>query len=184
MFVSAFSVLFIHCVFLQVLMFSATFNDTVKNLITRIVDKDHNELFVKKEDLSLAAVKQYKVCVPDELSKIEVINNYILEIGKKVGQTMIFVRTLNSAKMLHKALFDMGYQVSSTRDADYDERDKIVEEFKDGLTQVLISSDALARGFDNQQVLICSSSLSSLYVCLLGLLIYFYSCNLPLDCLG
>lgn len=66
-------------------MFLATFNDTVKNLITKIVDKEHNELFVKKEDLSLAAVKQYKVCVPDELSKIEVISNYILEIGEKVG---------------------------------------------------------------------------------------------------
>jgi len=167
-------------------MFSATFNDTVKRLITRIVDKDHNELFVEKEDLSLAAVKQYKVLVPDELSKIEVINNYILEIGEKVGQTMIFVRTINSAKMLHKTLFDRGYKVSSILDAfENDERDKIIEEFKDGLTQVLISSDVLARGFDNQQVLICSSSsLSSLYVCLLGLLIYFYSCNLPLDCLG
>ena len=119
-------------------------------------------------------------------SKIEVITNYILEIGEKVGQTMIFVHTINSAKMLHKALFDMGYKVSSILDTlELDERDKIIEEFKDGLTQVLISSDVLARGFDNQQVLICSSSsLSSLYVCLLGLLIYFYSCNLPLDCLG
>jgi ATP-dependent RNA helicase DDX19/DBP5 len=148
-------------------MFSATFNDTVKNLITKIVDKEHNELFVKKEDLSLAAVKQYKVCVPDELSKIEVIRNYILEIGEKVGQTMIFVHTIKSAKMLHKALFDIGYKVSSILDAlEHDERDKIIDEFKDGLTQVLISSDVLARGFDNQQVVIFSSSLSPLYMCL------------------
>lgn len=164
-------------------MFSATYNDTVKNLITRIVDKEHNELFVKKEDLSLAAVKQYKVRVPDELSKIEVISNYILEIGEKVGQTMIFVRTIKSAKMLHKALFDMGYKVSSILDAlELYERDKIVEEFKDGLTQVLISSDVLARGFDNQQVLIFSSSLPPLYMCLDS--IYFYSCILLLDCIG
>jgi ATP-dependent RNA helicase DDX19/DBP5 len=148
-------------------MFSATFNDTVKNLITKIVGKENNELFVKKEDLSFAAVKQYKVRVPDELSKIEVINNYILEIGEKVGQTMIFVHTINSAKMLHKALFDRGYKVSSIIDVlEYNERDKIIEEFKDGLTQILISSDVLARGFDNQQVLIFSSSLSPLYMCL------------------
>jgi len=98
-------------------MFSATFNDIVKNHITKIVGKEHNELFVKREHLSLAAVKQYKVHVPDELSKIEVISNYILEIGEKVGQTIIFVHTINSAKMLHRALFDMGYKVSSILDA-------------------------------------------------------------------
>jgi ATP-dependent RNA helicase DDX19/DBP5 len=154
-------------------MFSATFNDTVKNLITSIVDKDHNELFVEKEDLSLPAVKQYKVRVPDELSKIEVIKNYI---GEKVGQTMIFVHTIKSAKMLHKALFDIGYKVSSILDAlEHDERDKIIDEFKDGLTQVLISSDVLARGFDNKQVLIFSSSLSPLYMCLDSLFIFIHA---------
>ncbi|PNX72667.1 DEAD-box ATP-dependent RNA helicase 38-like protein, partial [Trifolium pratense] len=120
----------------------------------RIVEKkEHNKLFVKKEELSLDAVKQYKVRVPDELEKIEVIKNYIFEIGENVGQTIIFVRTRNSAKMLHKALVDLGYEVTSIQGAqEHDERDKIVKEFKDGLTQVLISTDLLARGFDQQQV--------------------------------
>ncbi|CAJ2672548.1 DEAD-box ATP-dependent RNA helicase 38 [Trifolium pratense] len=138
----------------QVLLFSATFNDIVKNFATRIVEKkEHNKLFVKKEELSLDAVKQYKVRVPDELEKIEVIKNYIFEIGENVGQTIIFVRTRNSAKMLHKALVDLGYEVTSIQGAqEHDERDKIVKEFKDGLTQVLISTDLLARGFDQQQV--------------------------------
>ncbi|KAL5067790.1 hypothetical protein RYX36_018677 [Vicia faba] len=138
----------------QVLLFSATFNDVVKSFVTRIVEKkEHNKLFVKKEELSLDAVKQYKVCVPDELAKIEVIKSYIFEIGENVGQTIIFVRTRNSAKMLHKALVDLGYEVTSIQGAlEHDERDKIVKEFKDGLTQVLISTDVLARGFDQQQV--------------------------------
>lgn len=138
----------------QVLLFSATFNDTVKNFATRVVGKkEHNELFVKKEELSLDAVKQYKVLVPDELAKIDVIKDYIFEIGENVGQTIIFVRTRNSAKMLHKALVDLGYEVTSIQGAlDHDDRDKIVKEFKDGLTQVLISTDVLARGFDQQQV--------------------------------
>ncbi|KAK7345229.1 hypothetical protein VNO77_15821 [Canavalia gladiata] len=137
----------------QVLLFSATFNDTVKNFVSRTVKKDHNKLFVKKEELSLDAVKQYKVRCPDELFKIEVIKDYIFEIGENVGQTIIFVRTRNSAKMLHKALVDLGYEVTSIQGAlDHEERDKIVKEFRDGLTQVLISTDVLARGFDQQQV--------------------------------
>ncbi|OIW01580.1 hypothetical protein TanjilG_21160 [Lupinus angustifolius] len=137
----------------QVLLFSATFNDIVKNFVSRTVKKDHNKLFVKKEELSLDAVKQYKVHCPDELSKIEVIKDYIFEIGENVGQTIIFVRTRESAKMLHKSLVDLGYEVTSIQGAlDHEERDKIVKEFKDGLTQVLISTDVLARGFDQQQI--------------------------------
>jgi ATP-dependent RNA helicase DDX19/DBP5 len=138
----------------QVLLFSATFNDTVKTFVTRIVEKkEHNKLFVKKEELSLDAVKQFKVHVPDELEKIEVIKDYIFEIGENLGQTIIFVRTKSSAKMLHKALVDLGYEVTSIHgNLEHDERDKIVKEFKDGLTQVLISTDVLARGFDQQQV--------------------------------
>ncbi|KAF1860282.1 hypothetical protein Lal_00037620 [Lupinus albus] len=137
----------------EVLLFSATFNDIVKNFVSRTVKKDHNKLFVKKEELSLDAVKQYKVHCPDELSKIEVIKDYIFEIGENVGQTIIFVRTRESAKMLHKSLVDLGYEVTSIQGAlDHEERDKIVKEFKDGLTQVLISTDVLARGFDQQQI--------------------------------
>ncbi|XP_020961032.1 DEAD-box ATP-dependent RNA helicase 38-like [Arachis ipaensis] len=137
----------------QVLLFSATFNDIVKNFVERTVKKDHNKLFVKKEELSLAAVRQFKVHCPNELSKIEVIKDYIFELGENVGQTIIFVRTRQSAKMLHKSLVEMGYLVTSIQGAlDHEERDKIVKEFRDGLTQVLISTDVLARGFDQQQV--------------------------------
>ncbi|RHN60375.1 putative RNA helicase [Medicago truncatula] len=141
-------------VFLQVLLFSATFDDTVKNFATRIVaKKEHNEYFVKKEELSLEAVKQYKVKCTDELAKIEVIKDYIFELGENVGQTIIFVRTRNSAKMLHKSLVDFGYEVTSIQGAlQTEERDTIIKEFKDGLTQVLISTDVLSRGFDQDQV--------------------------------
>ncbi|XP_061350165.1 DEAD-box ATP-dependent RNA helicase 38-like [Gastrolobium bilobum] len=86
----------------QVLLFSATLNDIVQNFVSRTVKQDYNTLFVK--ELSLDAVKQYKVHCPDELSKIEVKKEYILEIGENLGQTIIFVRTRNSAKMLHKSL--------------------------------------------------------------------------------
>lgn len=152
--------------YLQVLLFSATFNDTVKNFVSRTVKEDHNKLFVKKEELSLDAVKQYKVYCSDELAKIEVIKDYIFEIGENVGQTIIFVRTRNSAQMLHKSLVDMGYEVTSIQGAlGHDEREKIVKEFRDGLTQVLISTDLLARGFDQQQVL-CWFSLPLFSFCL------------------
>jgi ATP-dependent RNA helicase DDX19/DBP5 len=36
---------------------------------------------------------------------------------------------------------------------DQSEREKVIQEFKDGYTKVLISTDVLARGFDQAQVL-------------------------------
>ncbi|GKA32857.1 DEAD-box ATP-dependent RNA helicase 38, partial [Tanacetum coccineum] len=142
----------------QVLLFSATFNDVVKAFVTKIVkelfvNKEYNQLFVKKEELSLDSVKQYKVSVPDELSKIKVIKDKIMDLGQKVGQTIIFVRTRKSAGMLHEALVEYGYEVTTIQGAlSQEDRDKIVKEFKDGLTHVLISTDVLARGFDQSQV--------------------------------
>ncbi|XXG58794.1 hypothetical protein AAC387_Pa04g1005 [Persea americana] len=136
----------------QILLFSATFNDTVKEFVSRVV-KDGNQLFVKKEELSLDSVKQYKVYCPDELAKIQVIKDKIFELGQKWGQCIIFVRTKNSATMLYNALENYGYDCTSIHgNIEQALRDKMVKEFKDGLTKVLISTDLLARGFDQAQV--------------------------------
>lgn len=134
------------------LLFSATFHEIVRDFISRVV-KDKNELFVKKEELSLAAVKQYKVYCPDELTKIDVIKTKIFDLGENIGQRIIFVGSKDSAKMLHKQLRDDGYEVTNVHGALTPEhRDRTVKEFRDGYTQVLIATDMLARGFDSQQV--------------------------------
>ncbi|TYH00608.1 hypothetical protein ES288_A10G292200v1 [Gossypium darwinii] len=127
----------------QVLFFSATFNETVKEFAAKIVKGNHNQLFVKKEELSLQSVKQYKVNCPDELAKVMVIKDRILEFGERVGQTIIFVRTRNSAITLHRTLVEIGYDVTTIQGAlKQEDRDKIV----------LISTDLLARGFDQDQL--------------------------------
>ncbi|KAL5563772.1 hypothetical protein UlMin_033519, partial [Ulmus minor] len=134
-----------------VLLFSTIFNEIVKNFVAKIV-KDYNQLFVKKEELSLASVKQYKVYCPDENTKIQIIKDRIFDLGEKLGQRMIFVPTKHSANKLHKQLVDDGYTVTSIQGAiNPEERDKIVKEFRDGLTQVLITTDRLAHGFDQQE---------------------------------
>ncbi|KAL9689087.1 hypothetical protein QQ045_033518 [Rhodiola kirilowii] len=136
----------------QVLLFSSTFSEAVKNFVTKVV-KDHNQIFVKKEELSLGAIKQYKVNCQNESSKITVIKDKILQLRQKAGQTIIFVRSRDSARKLHNALADYGYEVTTIHGAlDQAERDELVQEFKNGLTQVLISTDLLARGFDQSQV--------------------------------
>nr|GEV75623.1 DEAD-box ATP-dependent RNA helicase 38 [Tanacetum cinerariifolium] len=74
-------------------------------------------------------------------------------LAQKLGQTIIFVRTRQSAGYLHKALVNEGYPVTTIQGAlNQEDRDTIIKEFKAGLTTVLISTDLLARGFDQSQV--------------------------------
>lgn len=145
----------------QVLLFSATFDDAVRAFVSKIVEEiflnGYNQMFVKKEELSLESVKQYKVHCPDELSKIMVVKDQILELGEKVGQTIVFVGSRRAAANLHQSLTSLGWEVTTIQGAlKQEDRDKIIREFKDGLTQVLISTDLLARGFDQKQVLLIS----------------------------
>ncbi|GJZ91342.1 hypothetical protein Tco_0663269, partial [Tanacetum coccineum] len=66
----------------QVLLFSATFNEKVKafasEIVTKFSVKEYNQLYVKKEELSLDSVK-----VPDELAKIVVIKDKIMFLAQK-----------------------------------------------------------------------------------------------------
>ncbi|KAJ0974007.1 hypothetical protein J5N97_015972 [Dioscorea zingiberensis] len=141
----------------QVLLFSATFNETVKAFVSHVV-RDGNQIFVKKEELALEKVKQYKVrCYrdrehPDDCLKTKVIKK-ILEFGRMIGQTIIFVRTREGARNLYKELSKEGWECTAIQGAlNIEHRDKIIKEFKDGLTLVLITTDLLARGFDQEQV--------------------------------
>ncbi|KAM0019994.1 putative RNA helicase [Helianthus debilis subsp. tardiflorus] len=55
--------------------------------------------------------------------------------------------------MLHEALVEYGYGVTPIHgNLTQEDRDKVVKELKEGLTNVLISTDLLARGFDQSKV--------------------------------
>ena len=45
----------------QILLFSATFNERVKTFALKVVGPEANQVFVPKEDLSLDVIKQYCV---------------------------------------------------------------------------------------------------------------------------
>uniref|UniRef100_A0A6V7QRH4 RNA helicase n=1 Tax=Ananas comosus var. bracteatus TaxID=296719 RepID=A0A6V7QRH4_ANACO len=136
----------------QVLLFSATFNETVKEFVSKVV-KDGNKIYVKKEELPLEKVKQYKVQCPNKDAKIEVITKKILGLGQKIGQIIIFVHTRQSTRTLHTTLRKEGYECTSIQgDLKQEARDWVIREFKEGYTNVLITTDLLARGFDQAQV--------------------------------
>jgi ATP-dependent RNA helicase DDX19/DBP5 len=137
---------------LQILLFSATFNENVKRFAQKIVP-GANHVFIDKEDLSLDVIKQYKVVCPTALSKTMVLKDMIFPQCEKLGQTIIFVRTRETARALHAAMEADGHKCTSIEGGmEKDARDKVVKEFRDGTTKILISTDVLSRGFDVTQV--------------------------------
>ena len=137
---------------LQILLFSATFNENVKRFAQKIVP-GANHVFIEKEDLSLDVIKQYKVVCPSVGSKTTVLKDMIFPLCEKLGQTIIFVRTRETARALHAAMDKDGHKCTSIEGGmDKEARDKVVREFRDGTTKILISTDVLSRGFDVTQV--------------------------------
>lgn len=137
---------------LQVLLFSATFNDRIRRFAEKIVP-GANKVFVPKEELSLDVIKQYRVYCPRGEDKVRVLRDSIFPQCEKLGQTIIFVRTRETARLLHREMEKEGHRCTSIEGGmEKEARDRVVQEFRDGTTKILIATDVLARGFDVTQV--------------------------------
>lgn len=136
----------------QILLFSATFSEKVKRFATRTVPKA-NQVFVPKEQLSLDVIKQYRVRVPSRDAKVVVLKDKVFPAAEKLGQSIIFVKTRETARDLHRRLEADGHRCTSIQGGmSHEERDDVIREFRSGTTKILIATDVLARGFDQAQV--------------------------------
>lgn len=134
----------------QKILFSATFSEEVREFaISKITKANH--IFLRAIDLKIDLIKQYRVPVPSKEAKAEVIK-MIFELGD-LGQTIIFVRTKESARKLHSQLANEGHKCTSiTGDMQPQERDRVIKEFIEGTTRTMIATDVLSRGFDVDNV--------------------------------
>ena len=111
------------------------------------------QVFVRKEDLSLDVIKQYRVLCPTEQSKEDVLKDRILPACDKLGQTIVFCRTRKGASSLHHGLLGAGWKCTSiSGDMRHEDRDRVIDEFRKGVTKILIATDVLSRGFDQSTV--------------------------------
>eukprot|EP00933_Yihiella_yeosuensis_P070896 TRINITY_DN79061_c0_g1_i1.p1 TRINITY_DN79061_c0_g1~~TRINITY_DN79061_c0_g1_i1.p1 ORF type:complete len:483 (+),score=110.49 TRINITY_DN79061_c0_g1_i1:137-1585(+) len=139
---------------LQVLFFSATWPEHVEKFAKSIVPKA-NTIKVQKEDLTLSTITQTFIDVGDDpRKKVTVLSD--LYGALNIGQSIIFVNTRQGAFELAKLMKAEGHAVSlicgtqktGAERIDVSYRDHVMQEFRDGVTKVLISTDVLARGID------------------------------------
>jgi translation initiation factor 4A len=133
---------------------TAIFSATLPTDIISLTDKFMNnpiKIFVKKEELSLACIKQYFIALNDDNSKFETLKNLFSVIS--ISQCIIYCNSVKRVVDLHQAMMKDGFSVCSIHSSmDRSQRNQAFQSFKNGNYRVLISSDITSRGIDIQQV--------------------------------
>eukprot|EP00172_Hildenbrandia_rubra_P001211 Plantae.Rhodophyta-Hildenbrandia_rubra.ctg17640.p1 GENE.Plantae.Rhodophyta-Hildenbrandia_rubra.ctg17640~~Plantae.Rhodophyta-Hildenbrandia_rubra.ctg17640.p1 ORF type:complete len:469 (+),score=102.18 Plantae.Rhodophyta-Hildenbrandia_rubra.ctg17640:824-2230(+) len=131
----------------QTLLFSATYRDVVRRLAAKVAP-NANVISIETKKLALDVIQQFYIDCKTGDGRFETLTDIYEEL--KIGQSIIFVQTRRSAGDLTKRLRDGGHKVSVLYGGDMapEERDRVIDEFRDGTTRVLVTTNVLARGVD------------------------------------
>ncbi|KAI4292375.1 hypothetical protein PAPHI01_1649 [Pancytospora philotis] len=150
------------CPNLQTLLFSATYDpaviDVVKNMVESPVEID-----LRNEDQTLQGIKQLYVSVGMSACMPFTSNEHRGEVSCKVAtfvdifkdqtlsQVLVFMNRKSDSNLVHQLLNEAGYPCSLiSSDLTQEEREQTLENFKMGKARILVSSGLCDRGIDVQ----------------------------------
>lgn len=135
----------------QKVIFSATFSNDIIEIADSITSDTKKKILLKKEELSIDLIKQYKIDVKYENVKYSTLEDLYKRLH--IGQCIIFVNKIGTANFLEKRLTEDGHSVSKIHaELVNDERTKVIKDFRLGISRVLIATDVLSRGIDVEQI--------------------------------
>lgn len=133
----------------RILLFSATMPKEIVGLTTNFMN-DPAKILVKNQELTLKGIKQYYVTLKKEW-KLETLLQ--LYKGMDITQAIIYCNSKRNVDYLYEELRKRKHMVSCIHsELQMTERDKVMKEFRNCATRVLISTDLTARGIDVYQV--------------------------------
>ncbi len=113
--------------------------------------KNPIKILVKRDELTLEGIKQYFVAVDEQEYKFTTLCD--LYDSLTITQAVIFCNSKSKVEWLAKKMIDYNFTVSCMHgDMKQDERNRIMNEFRQGNSRVLIATDLWGRGLDVQQV--------------------------------
>jgi len=135
---------------IQVGLFSATMTPEFFR-IAKCFMRNPVKILVKDEDLTLEGIKQFYINLEHNEFKFETLCD--LYDLCSVSQTIIYCNSRTMVEELYRRLCEDNFScVCMHGDLSQDERNKIMSEFRNGTSRILISTDLLSRGIDIQQV--------------------------------
>lgn len=135
---------------IQVALFSATLPDEILKLTEKFMINPI-KIIVKKEELSVACIKQYFIALDDDKNKFETLKDLFSMIS--VSQCIVYCNSVKRVIDLYNAMINDKFSCCCIHSyMQKAERNNAFQNFRSGLFRVLISSDITARGIDVQQV--------------------------------
>lgn len=132
----------------------ALFSATMPHNVLEVAETYLNNpirILLPQDEVTLEGIKQYYVQLDREEWKLPVLLDLYQQIT--VNQALIYVNKRQKAEWLAKQLSSHGFTLEYIHgEMDVAERKKRMDDFRSGMTRVLISTDLLARGIDVQQV--------------------------------
>ena len=130
----------------QLVLFSATFPTEVRAYAEKFVP-NANSLELKQEELNVDGIKQLYMDCKSENDKFEVLCELYGLLT--IGSSIIFVAKKSTADLLYGKMKSEGHTVSVLHGGlDTGDRDRLIDDFREGRSKVLITTNVLARGID------------------------------------
>ena len=132
----------------------AFYSATMPTEIIQLTDQFMNnpvKILVKKEELTLEGIKQYYIGLSTEEEKYLVLKDLYGQIN--VAQSIIYCSYRRKVEWLKDHLLEEEFTVSYIHgEMSQEIRDEVMNEFRNGKSRILITTDLLARGIDVPQV--------------------------------
>lgn len=133
----------------QTLLFSATMSKPIME-ITKKFQKDAQIVKVTKKELTVPNIEQYYFEVKPK-NKEEVLARLLDIYDPKLS--VVFCNTKKEVDLLVQALLGRGYFAAALHgDLKQEQRDRVMQGFRSGKTDILVATDVAARGIDVDDV--------------------------------
>jgi translation initiation factor 4A len=134
----------------QIGLFSATLPEPILELTSEFM-VDPIKILVKTDELTLDGIKQFYILLNKEEAKFDAICDLYKTIA--VTQCMIYCNSKKKVRELTERLTDNGFTVACIHgDMEQEERNKVMQDFRDASSRILVATDIVSRGIDVQQV--------------------------------
>lgn len=129
---------------------SATVNRNLRDISKTLLDNPELVL-LKKEQVQVKAIKNFYLDTVEEEYKFDTLIDLYQIIS--TSHTMIFCNSINKIEFVKNKLEEEGFPTTTIHGGlEQNERSKIVNEFREGKTRILLTTDLLARGIDIPEV--------------------------------
>ena len=130
--------------------YTATITDEMNDIVKRFM-RNPIEVRVKREQLTLEGIRQYKVVLERDNWKFDVLKDLYSSIS--IYQMMIYCNSKRNVDYLKRQLDDEKIPCEAIHgELSTEERGDIMHRFRGGDVRVLVTTDLLCRGIDVQQV--------------------------------